>query len=251
MAKFCGSCGAQSADDAKFCEACGAPLEESAPQAAPSPKFCGSCGAQSPADAKICGTCGAPLEAGSSSASIPGLQYMDPEKKAMIKKYGILAGSIAVVVIVAILAFNIISGFLGYKGVIRKFINAMEDGNAAALVETLSAYHTDKEYWEDNDIEESFDEEISDMLVQLEDQLGGVPSLDYEITKVSEWSDSKLKKFKKQYEDCDWYDVDDISKAMTVKLKLTAKADDDETTNRTELELVKEDGSWKIFTDLF
>ena len=38
---------------------------------------------------------------------------------------------------------------------------------------------------------------------------------------------------------------------MTVKLKLTAKADDDETTNRTEIELVKENGSWKIFTDLF
>ncbi len=215
------------------------------------PKFCGSCGAQAEDDAKICGACGAPLEADSSSMSIPGLQYMDPEKKAMYKKYGILAGIVAAVVIFAIIAFNIISGFIGYKGVIRKHINALENCDAPAYIETLSAYFTDAEAWDEYDIEEAIDDTLSKKLVEYEDALDGEPSIDYEITKVSEWSNSKLKNFKKDYEDNDWYDVDDISKGLTVRIKLTIKSDDDELTERKELSLVKENGSWKVFDNSF
>lgn len=50
-------------------------------------KFCGNCGAQLDDAAKVCGNCGTPLELNNTAnASIPGINYVDPEKRRKQRK---------------------------------------------------------------------------------------------------------------------------------------------------------------------
>ena len=203
-------------------------------------KYCGSCGSQASDEAKVCGVCGTPFEAEGTS-SIPGVDYVSPEVKEKRKKivYGVI-GLAAIIIVVSII-FNIVSGFVGYKGTVRKIMNAYMDGDVDTLLEISSLVQDENDYYESE-----LDNEINDMLDYYEDEYGNNFKWSYEITKDSVWSD---RKFKKEVESLvDSYDIDkiDISKIMTVDVELTVKDGKYKEGRSFELVLSKEAGDWKL-----
>lgn len=208
-------------------------------------KFCGNCGAQLNDTAKVCGNCGIPLETSASiNASIPSIGYVDPEKKAKMKKTVKLFASLGVIVIVAIIAINIILGFVGYKGVVRKIMNAYEDYDLNTIVSMSSELYSfmdDKNYADDY-----FGDIISNKLNNFENQVGHKYKFSYEITDSYEMSEYKYKNLLDRLSYYEDFDSDIISKVMIVEVDVTAKEGNDSMTIKLKLTLTKENGSWKL-----
>ena len=76
-------------------------------------KFCGNCGTQLDDCAKVCGNCGTPL--GGAPVSIRKTRVVDPEKKKemqkKVKKITVLCFVLALLVVIAVIAFNVISAY--------------------------------------------------------------------------------------------------------------------------------------------
>ncbi len=201
-------------------------------------KFCGNCGQAADDAAKICGNCGTPFSGE--------IEYVDPETKAKNAKY-IKLGIIGVAaIIVIVIAINIISGFVGYKGAVRKMMKAYEDADSGILVDMAS----DKFYSieDDDSVDDYFDNVLTVGLDEIEESLDGEYKLSYEITKATELSNNKFKKLKEELEE--FYpdaDIDSIEEAMEVKITVLAEADDDEKKLKIEVTFTKEDGDWKIY----
>ena len=208
-------------------------------------KFCGNCGTQLDDSAKVCGNCGMPLECAQiNNSSIPGISYEDPEKKAKTKKLVKLVATLLVVVIVIIVALKILSGFIGYKGAVRKIMNAYEDYNINKIVSMASdLYYT----MENEDyVEEYFSEIIANDLDYFEDRVGHKYKLSYEITDSYKLSEHKFEDLLDTLSYYDDFDADIISKVMMVEIEVTAKEGRDSMTTDLRLTLTKEDGSWKL-----
>ena len=104
-------------------------------------KFCGNCGTQLDDNAKICGNCGTPLtSAKTTNASIPGVGD-DPEKKEKAKKKMTMFLGIAAVIIVVIIALSAIISSSGYKGTVRKIMNAYKDYDVDKIVSMSSGLY--------------------------------------------------------------------------------------------------------------
>lgn len=210
-------------------------------------KFCGNCGNQVEEGAKVCGNCGTPVvnDDGKMSVSdVPGISYVDPEKKAKNKKRAKLVLGAGALVIVLVIAFNIISGFVGYKGAVRKVMNAYKDYNVDALVDMSSDLYLF--YGDDSYIEYYFEESVSNDLEDFEDRVGHKYKISYEITEAYTVSDRKFNELidsLSYYED---FDTDIISKIMVVEIEVTAKEGKKTSTKSKELYLTKESGAWKL-----
>lgn len=208
-------------------------------------KFCGNCGTQLDDSAKVCGNCGTPLETNTATnATIPGISYVDPERKAKMKKKVKLFASLAVIVVVAVIAINIISGFVGYKGAVRKIMNAYEDYDLNTIVSMSSElyYFMDDESYADD----YFGDIISNDLDSFENQVGHKYKLTYEITDSYKMSDHKYEDLLDTLSYYGDFDADIISKVMIVEVDVTAKEGRDSMTIELKLTLTKEDGSWKL-----
>lgn len=207
-------------------------------------KFCGNCGAKLDDAAKVCGSCGTPLETGkTTAASIPGIEYADPEKKAKTKKRMKWILGVAVVIVVAVIAINIVSGFVGYKGAVRKIMNAYEDYDVEAIVAMSSDmyfYRSDDSY-----ADEYFGGIIADDLNNFENQVGHKYKISYEITDSYEMAKHNYEDLLNSLSQYGDFDADTISKIRLVELDVTAKGEERMTTH-VVLTLTKENGSWKI-----
>lgn len=211
-------------------------------------KFCGNCGAQLDDSAKVCGYCGVALsneQANISATSIPGIvSETDKEKAAKIKKL-IKMGAIAIVaIIVLFVGFNIISSFTGYKGVVRKVVNAFEDYDMNTLcscASSLSYYGDDIEYYE-----EVFEERVSYKLDYYEEELGHNLKMDFEIIDSYKLDDRNKDALLDDLENSGAY-IGKIDTIRMVELELTIKGSRSTSTYISEdLLMVKENGKWKV-----
>ncbi len=194
-------------------------------------------------NAMVCGYCGTAFDGSSGN----NFKYEDPEKKAKIKK--IIKKVIIAVVVVTVLsiATSIGSSFVGYRGAIRKFMNAYKAENAEALVDMTCSFMQDEEYAEivaykyENRLESDFD--------SFDYHFDSKYSIKYEITNASKLSDRQSKSVMEQLaynglasED----DVDLVKKIMNVKVTITAKHGSDSTSTSKTIYLAKESGGWKL-----
>lgn len=211
-------------------------------------KFCGNCGAQLDDEAKVCGYCGVALSSepvNTNASSIPGVvSETDMVKSEKTKKF-VKFGAIAVVAIIVLsVLISIISSFTGYKGVVRKVINAFEDYDMNTLYScacTLSYYDEDLDYYD-----EIFDSRVSSKLDYYEEELGHDLKMDFEIIDSYKLDDRNKDDLLSDLEDAGAYvgDVDDI---RMVELEITIKGSRRESTYTTEdLMVVKENGEWKV-----
>ena len=210
-------------------------------------KFCGNCGTQVADGAKVCGNCGTPLvnEGGKMPVSeVPGIDYVDPEKKAKNKKQVKIVLGVAILIVIFMIAFNIISGFVGYKGTVRKIMKAYESYNIDTLIDMSSDLYLF--YGDDSYIEYYFAEPVSDDLENFENSVGHKYKISYEITEAYTVSDRKFGALISNLSNYGDFDVDIISKIMIVELEVTAKEGKKTTTINKELYLTRENGSWKL-----
>jgi len=211
-------------------------------------KFCGNCGKPVEDGAKVCGNCGTPVENENSGntrvSTVPGINYVDPEKKAKNKKrVKMVLGAVALVV-VFIVAFNIISGFVGYKGATRKIMDAYKDYNIDTLIDMSSDLYLF--YGDESYVERYFEESVSNDLENFENRVGHKYKISYEIKEAYTASDRKFNELINSLSYYEEFDPDIISKIMVIEMEVTAKDGNKTATINKELYLTKESGSWKL-----
>lgn len=213
-------------------------------------KFCGNCGFKLDDDAKVCGACGTPLDNGGANKGpeTPEFKYVDPEKRAKNKKKIKTAVVASALIIVLIIAANIISGFVGYKGTARKIMNAYTDYDIDAIISMSSDlyYNIGSEDASQRYAETYFGTNMKRVFDTFEKVVGHEYKLSYKITDSYEMSKPKYKELQKTLSKHDNFDPEIISKAMIVETKVKVKSDDNETKIDVVLTLTKENGSWKL-----
>lgn len=103
----CPKCNSQNSEDSKFCQMCGAQLKESKEhQMSDTNINCPKCNSQNSKDSRFCQVCGTQLVDGSEQQTLKSnsthVSSVDPDKirKKVLKPFVIIAGIIAVVIII-------------------------------------------------------------------------------------------------------------------------------------------------------
>lgn len=205
-------------------------------------KFCGNCGTQLEDNAKICGNCGTPLDG--ASTNIPGLKVIDPEKQKKVKKTVKRVFVLAILVAVAIIAFNIVSQFTGYNGLLRKVMTAYESYD----IDTLVSLSSDMYYYGEEDwVEYYFEYSVGDTLDSFESSVGHSYKLTYEINETYVMSERKvdemLSEIEYSYSD---FDVSVIEEVVVADVTVTAKQGSKSVNRDMDIVMTKEDGTWRL-----
>lgn len=205
-------------------------------------KYCGHCGTKLDDNAKVCGNCGTPLE--NTSAKIPGVRIVDPEKQKKTKKtIKLIIGLIAVVAVAAI-AISVVSNFTGSKGLLRQVMSAYENYDIDSLVSMSSDMYY---YGYDDFAEYYFTYSVGENLDAFEVSVGHSYTLSYEVNEIYTMSDRKfgelIRNIENMYSD---FDASIIEKAVVADLTLTAKQGNKSTKCDLQVTMTKEDGKWKL-----
>ncbi len=194
-------------------------------------------------NAMVCGYCGTAFN----GTTGENFKYEDPEKKAKIKK--VVKKIIVAVIVVAVLSIglSIGSSFVGYRGAVRKFMNAYKAEDADAMVDMTCSFMRDEDYAEivaynyENRLENDFD--------SFDYYFDSKYSIKYEIKNKSKLSERQSKSVMEQLasnglasED----DIDSVKKIMNIKVVITAKQGSDSTSVSKTVYLAKESGGWKL-----
>lgn len=219
-------------------------------------KFCGNCGTQMPDDARVCGNCGTPFAGAAPSYTRPAAQATavgaddnSPAKREKNKKLGMLiCAGVAVVVLLSIL-IGVIAGNSGYKGTVKKFVNAIEEYDITSLEEMTSSTYTVLYDFLDSDADVGalWEDELEDVTAEFDKYLGTEYKLNYEIVSAYDASTYRMDQLLEIYYDMDGFNPSTIEEMKIVNLTITAKGKKIERVKRVELVLSKEDGKWKIF----
>ena len=205
-------------------------------------KFCGNCGARLEDDAKICGKGGTSVEG--VTTSIPGLKVTDPEKQKKVKKTFKLVAGLMVLLIVAGIAFNVVSQYTGYNGLLRKVMAAYEKYD----IDTLISLSSNMYYYGDEDsVEYYFESKVGENLDSFEASVGHNYKLSYKVNETYAMSERKendlLDDIENAYMD---FDISKIKKVVVADLTLTAKQGNKSTNRDMNIVMTKENGSWRL-----
>ncbi len=193
---------------------------------------------------------------------LAGISAKLPKNLNDAKKYKkpaiIVAAAIVFIIIIAIIA-NANSP----KSLAKKYVKASLNGDIkkADSYELFGgkdymefrAEEDDKdldEYLEDNydceDMNEYYEEMSDNRKDYMDDKYGDYKVKIKEVKKCKKYTNSKLKKLKKRYDDDDFIDSDKISAAWTVKIKYRIEGDEKNDTDTAELTIVKYKGKLKV-----
>lgn len=201
-------------------------------------KFCGNCGAQMDDSAMVCGYCGTPFN----NAAGGGFVYKDPEKEAKIRKTIKIASISVASIIVLVISISIISSFVGYRGAVRKFMNAYKAENADEMIEMSCSFMRDMDFVDY--LAEKYQSDIEDDFDDFDDHFASKYSIKYEITSASKVSERQARNILEDYVGDDEYD--DVKSIMIVKVRITAKHGSDSTSTTKDICLGKESGKWGL-----
>lgn len=205
-------------------------------------RFCGNCGTQLEDNAKICGKCGTPFDG--TSPNIPGLKVTEPEKQKKMKKTVKLVAGLAVLVIAAMIVFNVVSQYTGYNGLLRKVMTAYENYD----IDTLISLSSDMYYYGEEDwVEYYFEYNVGENLDYFESYVGHNYKLSYEVQEVYTISERKLDTIldtiESSYPD---FGIDAISQVKVAEVKVTAKEGKSSVSMSVQVTMTKENGKWRL-----
>ena len=228
--------------------------------------YCGNCGTENSDNVRFCRKCGKLLKSESDSSNSNNAnsfnnnnsisdngfeQKITETVKATNRNraIGIAVSAVAVVAII-ILGFNLFSG-RSYEKVIDKYIDGIYHADAQEVIDLFP-----KEWWEkevekeglsDEELDkyiDSVNERLQDSMDQVEDKYGKDWKLSYDIIGEENVVDDDLDDIK------DDFDIDDISEAKTIKVKLKISGDtNDEKTTTVKVDVVKIGKSWYLADD--
>lgn len=203
-------------------------------------KFCGHCGEELDGDDRVCGNCGTPVDEG----QLGNKQLtIDPKKK--MKKILKIVIPLVILVIVAAIALNVVSNFVGNKGLLRKTMNAYETYDIDALVMLASDVYY---YVADDDYaEEYFESVVGDGLDYFESYAGHSYQFSYTINEIYTMSDRKKDLV---FDDIEYmspdFDVDSISEISVADVTVIAKQGKDSVQLDLQVTMTKEGDNWRI-----
>ncbi len=264
MARFCGNCGASLPDDARVCGKCGVPLKDLSSEGKDSAGF----GEKQDSEKTFTepqGHVSLGKKASSENKNSPeGRDFSEKKKSAerrnspvkrsssenkgqnpLLKKIIPIVVAAAAFLIVIFLVSRLFGGS-GYEKAVQNFWKALADSDGKLMSEVVSAASFEDDY-------ELTD--FSDDIIDAYENYDG-REISCEIRNPEEIQGEKLEDFKKQLfyklenRDTD-YDVESISEAMEIDMRVTFsdEADKNAITFKNTL-LVKENGEWKILDPL-
>lgn len=208
--------------------------------------FCGKCGAQNADNAEFCAQCGEKLKKITPTATETETISV-PNQNDKNRKVGMIAVAVAIVAVIIICVT--LFGGRGYKSTVKKFIDAMNDADAEAMVELMPEgvvdYALEQSGYYSDDLDyliEVLDESLEDTMDSLDSYLGEDWEISYEILDTDNIKGDDLDTLKDEYEE---FDVK-VSAAKDVEIKLTVKADETESSNSINLTLIKVGRSWYL-----
>ena len=234
MAKFCGNCGTQLADDAVVCTNCGVNL---APQAQPQAPVQYQQAPQQPNYQPVAD--GAPTPADNAAAVIKEKTGAFVNKCKTDKKFlGIILGAVAAVVALIIVLVLVLGG--GYESAIDNYIDA-QLGDYDAYVD---CYPEDVfEKLEKHNLTQS--EKSFDKMAEMVDE--NDVDYDYDVEDEEKLDEDDLDDIKSYLKKNLGISKDDVTEAVQVKIKLTASANGKENSRTQKLVVVKIDGDWYVY----
>lgn len=209
-------------------------------------KFCGNCGMQLEDDARVCGYCGAPCDGYSVDYTKNSAGVVPKKKKSKIKKIVIFSAIGVALIVIAIVAFNIISYMTGYVKTLDTFFDGLNEYDTDKMLSV--AFYTELP-GSSMSFEDSFDNSVSRVLDGIEEEVGHDPKISYEIEDPYTLSDRKFQTFVDYLEKNYKYNTDEISEIVCTSLKVTAYgARNNKTTSpAVDVYLIKEDGKWLVY----
>lgn len=205
-------------------------------------KFCGNCGTQLADNAKICGQCGTPLNG--TSSNIPGLKVVDHEKRKKRKKMGKRIVTLVALVIVAVIAFNVVSQYTGYNGLLRKVMTAYKEYDIDTLISLSSDMYY---YGTEDYAESYFKNSIGYVLDSLEDSVGHSYRFTYEVNEIYTLSNRNLETVLDDiawsYPE---FNTSIIDKVVVADVIIKAEQGKNWTERYLEITMTKENGTWRV-----
>lgn len=215
-------------------------------------KFCGNCGTAHDDSAAVCGNCGAPLPGGSNGLNkLNGAGVASIAKEVVKSKaFKIAVPAVAGVAVLAIVLAIILS-FTGYKGAVKKFMNAYEDQEIETLISYASVIST-----QDNKetVVDSHTKAVEEHYKHIEEYIGADFKVKYKVTDSGEkMSKTQLAKYKDIIDKQLKLDFDSskITEGRKVRIEITYDGDKREKTNTINLIMLKENGDWKVYMESY
>lgn len=192
-------------------------------------------------NAKVCGQCGTPVDG---NAKISPVKIVDPEKKKKNKKIFKLVVALTLVIAVALTAFNVVSKFTGYNGLIRKIMTAYEGYDIDALVALSSDIYY---YGEEDYAEYYFENVVGTTIDSFESSVGHSAQISYEVKETYTISEHRaneiLEEIEYSYPD---FDVSIIKELVVSDITVTARQGDKLVDRDLNVTMSKENDSWKL-----
>lgn len=220
-------------------------------------KFCANCGAQANDAAQVCGNCGAPFEGFVAPQEAAAKKQFDVNaliKDPKVKKF---APIVAIVLVVVIVLVALISSGGGAESAVKKYMKGIEKADGAKIMEVMSAeeleYINDMADLADEDNEkfavDQLTEYADEVLDDFEDIVGKDLKMSYKVVGVYDLTEEMMEDLVEDYEDSK-INTDKLD-AKNVAVEITIKGSKDKYTFIRQLQVVKEDGDWKIANGIY
>lgn len=192
-------------------------------------------------DAKVCGQCGTPVDGDISTSPV---KIIDPQMHKKFKNIFKLVIVLVLVATVGITAFNVVSKFTGYNGLIRKVMTAYEKYDIDTLVSLSSDIYY---YGEENYAEDYFENIVGTAIDSFEASVGHSYQMSYEVKETYTISERKANEILEgigySYPD---FDVSIIEELVNSDIIITAEQDGKLVNRDINVTMSKENGSWKL-----
>ena len=237
MAKFCANCGTELDQNALFCGNCGAKQAE-APAPAPAPAPMAQPAPQATYEAPAATQYNAYAYQPQATYA-PQAPVAPARKKSGFPKLAIILGSIALGILALVLIISL--AFPGPKATVKKFMKAVESGNAEKLVNLMPDFYFEDEFEKEEAIE-IYEEMYEDL--EYED-------FTYEIKDIRELKSSEIEDMQEMFEYLETYyddfNASDVTDYRIDKVKYQATVDGETEKDTMEILLIKYQGKWCIY----
>ena len=153
---------------------------------------------------------------------------------------------LALLIVIGVIAFNVITKYTGYNGFLRKFMIAYEKYDIDEIVSSASGMYFEND-GEWDLLESYFEDFVGDSLDSFESSVGHNYKLSYEVNETYNLSERKLEALIDElgsgYYD---FDLSVIEKVVVADVTVTAKKGSRSSKQDMNIVMSKEDGEWKL-----